>query len=158
MLFSGTVANNLAWGNKNATEEEMLAALQAAQADFVIRDKGGLSAPVEAGGKNFSGGQRQRLTVARALVKKADILILDDAASALDFATEAALRASLREYAKGATVFIVSQRASSIMHADKILLLDDGEVVAIGSHKTLLAESPLYKEIYDTQFSSGGEG
>ncbi len=154
---SGSIRSNLAWGNENATDEEMLAAVAASQATNVVEDKGGLSGKIEAGGKNLSGGQRQRLTIARALVKKPDILILDDSASALDFATDAALRRSIRTMSKDTTVFIVSQRASSILHADKILVLDDGEVVATGDHAALIASCPLYKEIYDTQFSTGGD-
>ena len=157
VLFSGTIRDNMKWGNKNATDEEIMSAVKTAQAFSVVEEKGGLDATIEAGGRNFSGGQRQRLTIARALVKKPDILILDDSASALDFATDAALRAAIREYAKDTTVFIVSQRASSILYADKILVLDDGEVVGAGRHEELLATCALYKEIYDTQFTSGGE-
>lgn len=157
VLFSGTVRDNLRWGNKNASDEEILTAIAAAQGTKVVEDKGGLSAEIEAGGRNLSGGQRQRLTIARALVKKPDILILDDSASALDYATDAALRQSIRKVSENTTVFIVSQRASSIMHADKIIVLDDGEAVGMGSHETLLASCPLYKEIYDTQFATGGD-
>lgn len=157
VLFAGSVRDNMKWGNKEATDEEILAAIATAQGTNVIEDKGGLSARLEAGGRNLSGGQRQRLTIARALVKKPDILILDDSASALDFATDAALRRALREETGDTTVFIVSQRASSLLHADKIIVLDDGECVGIGRHETLLATCPLYKEIYDTQFASGGD-
>lgn len=155
VLFAGSIRDNLRWGNKSATEEEMYAALRTAQALQVVEDKGGLEGTVEAGGRNLSGGQRQRLTVARALVKRPDILILDDSASALDFATDAALRKALREDVKDSTVFIVSQRASSIMYADKIIVLEDGEAIAMGSHEELLASCPLYGEIYHTQFSGG---
>ena len=157
VLFRGTIRENMQWGNKNATDEEMIRAINAAQGGVILSDKGGLDAHIEQGGKNLSGGQRQRLTIARALVKSPDVLILDDSASALDYATEAALRSSIREYAKGTTLFIVSQRASSIMHADKIILLDDGEAVAIGTHDKLLATSSLYREIYETQFGKEGD-
>ena len=155
VLFAGSIGDNLRWGNKSATDGEMCAALKTAQALQVVEDKGGLEGTVEAGGRNLSGGQRQRLTIARALVKRPDILILDDSASALDFATDAALRKALREDVKDSTVFIVSQRASSIMYADKIIVLEDGEAIAIGSHEELLASCPLYGEIYHTQFSGG---
>ena len=157
VLFSGSVRDNLKWGNKHASDGEMLLALQTAQAESVVADKGGLDARIEQGGKNLSGGQRQRLTIARALVKNPDILILDDSASALDYATDAALRRAIKENTKDMTVFIVSQRASSIMHADKILLLDDGECGATGTHEELLNSSSLYREIYETQFSKEGE-
>lgn len=152
VLFSGTIKENMAWGNSDATDEEIMRAISVAQAENVVADKGGLDARIEAGGKNLSGGQRQRLTIARALVKNPEILILDDSASALDFATDAALRKALRENTKSATVFIVSQRASSVMHADKIIVLDDGEAVGIGTHEELLKSCSVYKEIYDTQF------
>ena len=157
VLFRGTIRENMAWGNKNASDEDMIRAINAAQGGVILADKGGLDAHVEQGGKNFSGGQRQRLTIARALVKSPDVLILDDSASALDYATEAALRSSIRDYAKDTTLFIVSQRASSIMHADKIIVLDDGDAVAIGKHEELLTTSPLYREIYETQFGKEGE-
>lgn len=156
VLFSGTIRENMAWGNKNATDEEILRAIETSQGANIVSDKGGLDAYVEQGGKNLSGGQRQRLTIARALVKNPDILILDDSASALDYATDAALRRAIKESTKDSTVFIVSQRASSIMHADKIILLDDGECVGVGTHEELLATSELYKEIYETQFGTGG--
>lgn len=155
VLFAGSIRDNLRWGNKSATDGEMYDALKTAQALQVVEDKGGLEGTVEAGGRNLSGGQRQRLTIARALVKRPDILILDDSASALDFATDAALRKALREDVKDSTVFIVSQRASSIMYADKIIVLEDGEAIAMGSHEELLASCPLYGEIYHTQFSGG---
>ncbi|MBO5009481.1 MAG: ABC transporter ATP-binding protein [Clostridia bacterium] len=151
VLFSGTIRDNMRWGNPDAKDEEIMAALKIAQAEGVARDKGGLDGKVEAGGKNFSGGQRQRLTIARALVSDPDILILDDSASALDFATDAALRAAIKEL-KNKTVFIVSQRASSVMYADKIIVLDDGECVDIGTHEELIARSPIYKEIYESQY------
>ncbi|MBO5315535.1 MAG: ABC transporter ATP-binding protein [Clostridia bacterium] len=151
VLFSGTIRDNMRWGNPDAKDDEIMAALKIAQAEGVARDKGGLDGKVEAGGKNFSGGQRQRLTIARALVSDPDILILDDSASALDFATDAALRAAIKEL-KNKTVFIVSQRASSVMYADKIIVLDDGECVDIGTHEELIARSPIYKEIYESQY------
>ena len=123
-----------------------------------MEKEGGLDAPVEAGGQNFSGGQRQRLTIARALVRQADILILDDASSALDFATDAALRQSLRNLSYRPTVLIVSQRTASIRHADQILVLEDGEAVGCGTHDELLASCSVYREIHDSQFRRGGEG
>ena len=155
VLFSGTIRENMKWGNGAATDEEIYSALGAAQALNIVEQKGGLDAKIEQEGRNLSGGQRQRLTIARALVKKPKILILDDSASALDYATDAKLRQALKKI-KDTTVFIVSQRASSVMHADKILLLDDGELAAVGTHDQLLRTSPIYKEIYDTQFSEGG--
>ena len=155
VLFSGSVRDNLAFG-KSVSDEEMLWALKVAQADGVVADKGGLDARVEAGGKNFSGGQRQRLTIARALVKRPEILILDDSASALDYATDAQLRSAIREAAADTTVFIVSQRAASVMYADRILVLDDGEVVGMGTHEELLSGCDIYREIYDSQFRREG--
>ena len=156
VLFSGSIRENMLWGNGSATDEEINAALKIAQASDIVDSKGGLDAHIEQGGKNLSGGQRQRLTIARALVKKPKILILDDSASALDYATDAALRRAIAEGTADMTVIIVSQRTSSIMHADKIILLDDGEAVGIGTHDELLSSSALYREIYETQF--GGEG
>lgn len=152
VLFSGTIRDNMLWGNENASDEEINEALAIAQASSVANDKGGLDARVEAGGKNFSGGQRQRLTIARALVKKSEILILDDSASALDFATDASLRRALREMESETTVFVVSQRAASVMHADTIIVLDDGQVVGQGKHDELLDSCPVYREIFDSQF------
>ena len=150
VLFKGTIRSNLLWGDADADEETLLAAVKCAQAEDVVEAKGGLNGEVAQGGKNFSGGQRQRLTIARALVKNPEILILDDSASALDYATDARLRAALRE--RGGTTFIVSQRAASLMHADKIVVLDDGKIAGLGTHAELLAGCPLYREIYDTQF------
>lgn len=152
VLFMGTIRENLQWGNENATDAELLEAVNAAQAADVVEAKGGLDARIEQAGRNLSGGQRQRLTIARALVRKPDILILDDSSSALDFATDAALRKALRELSYHPTVFLVSQRTSSIQHADQIVVLDDGRVAGIGSHDELLANCPVYKEIYDSQF------
>ena len=152
VLFRGTVRDNLAWGNKNATDEELLFAIDTAEATNVVAEKGGLDGKIEQGGKNLSGGQRQRLTIARALAAKPEILILDDSSSALDYATDAALRKKIRERVAETTVVIVSQRASSVMHADKIIVLDDGEAVGIGTHEELLSTSEVYREIYESQF------
>ncbi|MBR0443354.1 MAG: ABC transporter ATP-binding protein [Clostridia bacterium] len=158
VLFRGTIRKNLLWGNANATEDELYAALRTAQAEEIVRGKDGeLDATVEQHGRNFSGGQRQRLTIARALVRKPDILILDDSSSALDYATDAALRHGLRELAFSPTVFIVSQRATSLSHADKILVLDDGELVGIGTHDDLLRNCETYREIYESQFKKEGK-
>lgn len=156
VLFYGTIRSNMQWGKKDATDEEIWEALETAQAaDFVKQKNGMLDALVEQGGKNFSGGQRQRLTIARALVKKPQILILDDSASALDYATDAALRKAIREKLKGTTVFIVSQRAASILHADQILVLDDGNTAGMGTHEELLGNCEVYREIYESQFGKG---
>jgi len=152
VLFSGSVRDNMRWGKSDASDDEIYEALKIAQAEDVVRDKGGLDFVIEQGGRNLSGGQRQRLTIARALVKRPDILILDDSASALDFATDAALRTAIRNMEGNSTVFIVSQRASSIMYADKIIVLDDGEAVGIGTHDELLISCPVYREIYYSQF------
>ena len=158
VLFKGTIRENMCWGNENATDEEIMQALEIAQAkEFVDKKEGGLDFLVEQGGKNLSGGQRQRLTIARAIVKKPDILILDDSASALDFATDAKLRMAIRDMENRATVFIVSQRAASIMYADKIIVLDDGQVVGMGTHEELLAGCEVYQEIYYSQFKKSGD-
>ena len=152
-LFAGTIRSNLLWGNPDASEEQLVKALETAQAiDFVRKKPLGLDEPVEQGGRNFSGGQRQRLTIARALVKEPDILILDDSASALDFATDAALRKALRRLPEHITVFIVSQRTSSLQYADRILVLEDGCLVGCGSHDDLLNDCQVYREIYESQF------
>ena len=157
-LFSGTIRSNLLMGGADASDEELWAALEAAQAaDFVRQKPLGLDEPVAAGGKNLSGGQRQRLTIARALVKQPAVLILDDSASALDFATDAALRRSLRELPFAPAVVVVSQRASSLMHADTIAVLDDGRVVGAGTHAGLLETCPVYQEIYRSQFKTAAE-
>lgn len=153
MLFKGTIRSNLLWGNENASEQDLLDALITAQAlDVVDAKPSGLDEPVEQGGRNFSGGQRQRLTIARALVKKPDVLILDDSASALDYATDANLRRAIRQMSPRPTTFIVSQRASSVRFADQIIVLDDGCVVGTGTHEALLAGCPVYQEIYASQY------
>ncbi len=153
VLFQGTIRENLLWGNPDASEEDLAEALRIAQAAEVVSKKeGGLSAKVAQGGKNFSGGQRQRLTIARALVRKPEILILDDAASALDFATDAALRKAIAGMKEQPTVFLVSQRASSVQYADKILVLDDGTLVGAGTHDDLMKSCETYREIYHSQF------
>ncbi|MBQ5930165.1 MAG: ABC transporter ATP-binding protein, partial [Clostridia bacterium] len=155
-LFKGTIRENLLWGKADATEAELWAAAKIAQADDVIRDKGGLDAVVEQGGKNLSGGQKQRLTIARALVRNPEILILDDSSSALDYATDAALRAEIKNLKT--TTFILSQRASSVKDADKIVVLDDGKAVGIGTHEELMQSCDVYKEIYFSQYQGGEEG
>ena len=158
VLFKGTIRENLRWGKEDATEEELLRALDISQArEFVDTKDGGLDAPVAQGGKNLSGGQKQRLTIARALVRNPEILILDDSASALDFATDARLRKAIKEMEDGPTVFIVSQRASSIRYADQIIVMDDGEVAGIGTHEDLLENCPAYQEIYYSQFEKRKE-
>ncbi len=157
VLFAGTIRENMRWGNKDATDEEIYEALELAQArEFVDTKEGGLDFKIGQGGKNLSGGQRQRLTIARALVKKPEILILDDSASALDFATDAKLRAAIAGMKRQMTVFIVSQRAASIRHADQILVLDDGRIVGTGTHETLLSSCEVYQEIYESQFQKTG--
>ena len=156
VLFKGTVRSNLEWGKDGATDEELWQALDIAQGkDFVVSKEGGLDAPVEQLGRNFSGGQRQRLTVARAIVRRAPIIILDDSASALDFVTESKLRHAIAGLDYDPTVFIVSQRTSSISHADLIIVLDDGRAVGMGSHDELLKSCDVYREIYDSQFKGG---
>lgn len=152
VLFKGTIRDNLLWGNPDATDAELLEAVQTAQAREVLAQKGGLDFELEQGGKNLSGGQKQRFTIARALVKHPRILILDDSASALDFATDAALRKAIREMPGNPTVFIVSQRTSSLQHADQILVLEDGAVVGAGTHEELLESCEVYQEIYQSQF------
>lgn len=152
VLFSGSIRDNIRFGKQDATDAEIEEALMVAQAkNFVDEKEGRLDFVVAQGGKNLSGGQKQRLTIARAVVKKPDILILDDSASALDYATDAALRKAIRELDGRTTTFIVSQRTASVLHADKIIVLDDGEMVGIGRHEELLATCPVYKEIYDSQ-------
>ena len=153
VLFKGTIAENLRWGNESASDDELEEALEISQAkEFVDQKPGRLEFQIEQGGRNLSGGQKQRLTIARALVRKPDILILDDSASALDFATDAALRSAIRSMKGNPTVFIVSQRASSVQYADQIIVLDDGEAAGVGTHEELLASCPAYQEIYYSQF------
>ena len=153
VLFKGTIRSNLQWGKPDATEDEMWQAIDLAQAREVVEGKeGGLDAEVAHNGKNFSGGQRQRLTIARALVRRPEILILDDSASALDYATDAKLRTALRSIEGETTTFIVSQRASTIRHADQIIVLDDGEMAGIGTHEELLQGCSVYQEIYYSQY------
>lgn len=152
-LFGGTIRDNLRWGKSDAADEDIMKAVKSAQASDVIASKSeGLDAEVAQNGKNFSGGQRQRLTIARALVRRPEMLILDDSASALDFATDAALRQELKSLDYNPTTIIVSQRTSSIMHADKIIVLDDGEIVGIGDHTSLLESCSVYREIYESQY------
>ena len=153
VLFKGTVRDNMKWGNNNASDPDILEAIEAAQAtDILLSKNEGLDFMIEEGGKNLSGGQRQRFTIARALVKKPKVLILDDSASALDYATDAKLREAIKNIDFKPTTFIVSQRTASIMHCDKIIVLDDGEVVGIGKHGDLLESCLVYSEIYDSQF------
>ena len=152
VLFNGTIADNMRWGKEDATEEEMNRAIAIAQGtDVIASKKNGLAEMILQGGKNLSGGQRQRLTIARALVKEPEILILDDSASALDFATDAGLRKAIREETKGMTVFIVSQRASTIKQADQIIVLDDGSMAGIGTHEELMKSCEVYREIVHSQ-------
>ena len=157
ILFEGSIRENMRWGNENASDEDIMNAVTTAQALDIVDGKGGLDAKIEQGGRNLSGGQKQRLTIARALVRKPEILILDDSASALDYATDASLRKAIKELSD-TTVFIVSQRASSVMYADKIIVLDDGMAVGIGTHSELMASCPIYREIYATQFSEVHDG
>ena len=151
-LFRGSIRENLLWGNPSATDDELLAAVKAAQAEDVVKAKGGLDGLIEQRGRNLSGGQAQRLTIARALVRKPSILILDDSASALDFATDAALRKAIREIEPRPTVFVVSQRASSVRYADQIVVLEDGKVAGIGTSDALYETCAVYREIFDSQY------
>ena len=153
-LFRGTLRDNLLWGRKDASDEELWRALETAQAKEFVDCKGqGLDLSIEQGGRNLSGGQKQRLTIARALVRKPRILILDDSASALDFATDARLRRAIRENTEGTTVFLVSQRVSTVKNADRILVLDDGRLAASGTHSELLNTSAVYREICESQLT-----
>ena len=154
VLFAGTIADNIRWGKQDATESEINEALEIAQAkEFVDGKENGINFKITQGGKNLSGGQKQRLTIARAVVRKPEILILDDSASAIDFATDAALRKAIREKTKGMTVFLVSQRASTIMNSDKIIVMDDGQIAGIGTHRQLLSNCEVYREICQSQLS-----
>lgn len=158
MLFKGTVRSNLLWGNENATDDEMWRALEIAQASSFVKEKElGLDEPITQGGKNLSGGQKQRLTIARALIKNPEIIIFDDSASALDYATESSLMKALNSLPNAPTKVIVSQRASSLMNADLIIVMDDGEMVGKGSHKDLMISCETYREIYQSQFGVGGD-
>lgn len=157
VLFKGTVRDNMKWGKKNATDDEIIEALKLAQIYDIIMDKGGLDFEIAQNGANLSGGQKQRLSVARGLIRKPEILILDDSSSALDFATEARLREEIYSLSYNPTVFIVSQRASSVMSADKIIVLDGGECVGLGTHSELLEQCEVYNEIYFSQFGKGDE-
>jgi ABC-type multidrug transport system fused ATPase/permease subunit len=154
VLFKGTIRENLLWGKQDATDEELMRALAVAQAIDFVNEKGGLDAPVLQGGKNFSGGQKQRLTIARAVVKNPDILILDDSSSALDYATDAQLRKQLKTL--DSTTFIVAQRASSVRDADTIIVLDDGKAVGVGTHDELMQTCEVYREIYFSQYPEEG--
>lgn len=158
VLFSGTVRENLLWGNENASEQTLKAAVLNSCSEFIYDKSGGLDCVVEQGGKNFSGGQRQRLTVARALVREPEILILDDSSSALDFATDARMRKAIATLPYKPTVFVVSQRTGSVMHADKIVVLDNGKVAGIGTHEQLLQSCDVYKEIHLSQFKAENVG
>ena len=159
LLFSGTIRSNMQWGKNNATDEEIWRALELAQAaEFVRKKEGGLDEKVSRGGANFSGGQKQRLSIARALMTNAPIIIFDDSSSALDYATDAALRHALKTLPEDSTVITVSQRTSSIAHADKIIVLDDGKIVGAGTHDELLTTCEVYKEIYDSQTKENEEG
>ena len=154
VLFKGTLRDNMKWGKKDASDEEIYDALNMAQAREFVNDKDqGLMLHIDQGGRNLSGGQRQRLTIARALVRRPEILIMDDSASALDFATDARLRKAIREKTDGMTVFIVSQRATTVKQADKIMVLDDGRLAGIGKHKELFENCPVYREICLSQLS-----
>lgn len=158
VLFQGTIRENLLWGNENASDADLEQAIEIAQAkEFLDAKEGRMDFVVTQGGKNLSGGQKQRLTIARAIVRKPEILILDDSASALDFATDAKLRRAIREMTDDMTVFIVSQRTSSIQYADKIIVMEDGQVAGIGTHESLLADNEVYQEIYYSQYEKGGK-
>ena len=157
VMFKGSIKDNLRMGKADATDSEILEALTSAQAiDFVSRKEEGIDHQIEEKGRNLSGGQQQRLSIARALIKKPEILILDDSSSALDYATDSKLRTAIRELSFHPAVILVSQRVSSVMHADKILVLDDGEAVGMGKHEELLTSCPEYREIYDSQIKSEG--
>ena len=154
-LFSGTIAENLRYGNSDATEEELRRALNIAQSDFVFRLPQGYDSPVAQGGMNFSGGQKQRLSIARALVKKADLYVFDDSFSALDFKTDAALRRALAEEIKDSAVLIIAQRISTILHADQIIVLNDGKIAGKGRHEELMSSCPVYVDIVNSQMKGG---
>jgi ABC-type multidrug transport system fused ATPase/permease subunit len=157
-LFQGSLRDNLRWGCENASDEEIMDAVNTAQAAEVVAAKGGLDGEVEQFGRNLSGGQRQRLTIARALVRRPEILILDDSSSALDFATDAALRKALRDLDYHPTIFLVSQRTTAVRCADQILVLDEGKVAGLGTHDELMERCPVYREIHDSQFRKEAAG
>ena len=158
VLFKGSIRDNLLWGNENATEEELMEALELSQSlEFVEKKQDGIDSFVEQGGRNLSGGQKQRLTIARALVRKPEILIFDDSTSALDYATDARLRNGLKNLSYHPTIFMVSQRTSSIRHADKILVLEDGKVIGMGTHDELLSTCKVYREIHQSQYQETTE-
>ena len=157
VLFHGTIRDNIKWGNKDASDDDIYRALEIAQAMEIVREKGGLDYMIEAGGRNLSGGQKQRLTIARALVSGAKIIILDDSASALDFATESRLREGLKTLSPDTTLFVVSQRSASVMGLDRIIVMEDGEISDIGTHDELYQRSDIYREIYLSQFEREGE-
>ena len=157
-LFGGTIRSNLLWGNKNAADADLWAALETAQAaDFVRAKPLGLDEPVEQGGRNLSGGQKQRLTIARALLRKPKILILDDSTSAVDTATDAKIRKAFREEIPGTTKIIIAQRISSVQDADRILVLDNGQINGLGTHEELLKTNAIYQEVYNSQTQGGGD-
>ena len=158
VLFKGTIRENLCWGREAVDDEALLQALESAQAADVAAAKGGLDGEIEQFGRNLSGGQRQRLTIARALVRRPEILILDDSSSALDFATDAALRKALRALDYAPTIFLVAQRSSAVRYADQIVVLDEGRVVGLGTHDELLKTCPVYREIYESQFRKEAAG
>ena len=157
VLFKGTIRTNLQMANSNASDDEMIAALRVAKAFDFVMEKGGLDAWVEENGRNYSGGQKQRITIAQAIVKKPNILILDDSTSALDYMTDAAVRKNIKNYSKDLTTIIISQRASSLKDADKIIVLDDGKIEGIGTHNDLLRDCMVYQEICSSQKEVGGE-
>ena len=157
VLFKGTIRDNLRWGNPDATDAQLIEAARVAQASDVLEAKGGLDGEIEQNGSNLSGGQRQRLTIARALVRRPEILVLDDSASALDMTTDAHLRQAIAALDYKPTVFIISQRTASIMNADQILVLDDGKLAGKGTHAELMERCQIYREIYESQFRKEGE-
>ena len=158
MLFKGSIADNLRWGKEDATEQEMYEALDISQArEFVDTKQGGLEFQIEQGGRNLSGGQKQRMTIARALVRKPEILILDDSTSAVDTATDAKIRKAFAEEIPGTTKLIIAQRISSVQSADRIIVLDEGKINGFGTHEELLANNAIYRDVYESQTGGGGD-